>query len=315
VIPVPAGSIASVGYVVVEETASPPTAAQSPAAPQVVVADTDTPVIPKRKKAGSQKRHDDEDDRSHMMLIRNIIGAVVLVILLVVAGYIYYTKFFANRDNDQASSAASNNSSAEPPPGGFVSLDDAKKKNLPIMPGNPVNGGIPRRPTGPAPGGGPWPKAGNSPPAAASSNVISTPNGVTATFPGPPQPLPTLSRGLQQLGLTGGNIWFWSDDQGNACSLLYASYPVGQSADMRQQVRQNLLKEFSNQVDGYTVVERGTIEQAGRNYDRLVTRNRSQTKTVELLALTDDEHLLIATIEYASNDTSSPVHGFLKTLR
>lgn len=298
--------LATAGFAVVDEPTSLPP--PSPASkPRPAVQATDNDQSPRR----SRKARPAKDADNNIMLIRNIVGGVLLVILLAVAGYIYYTKFFANREENGTadSNRSPDGNGAAPPPGGFVSLDDAKGKLIPLIPGGPVAGGVPKGGTNPAPKGGANPKAGTPP------TQLTTPTGVVVSFPGSPSELPGLTKQLLQKQGLSGKILNWSDANGNACTLLTVQLPVGSSSEEAQKYRDTLVRQLSGQQDGFTLTESGAITHGGRTYDRIHTKSPDGQKTIELWSLSANSHLLIATIEYYNSDVSSPVRSFLHNLR
>ncbi len=285
----------------------------TPPAPRVAVAveDDDEVVVRKKRKKSS-------DSDSNVMLIRNIIGGIVLVILLGVAGYIYYTKFFANKDNDDRTSAKADTNTATPPPGGFVPLDQAKNMGkgpplIPIIPGGPVAGGVPKTggsgpiTKGGAGGGSPRPKDGASP-------TITTPVGLTVTFPGPPRKSDSLARQLLvKHGLT-GDVYLWSDG-GSACTLLVAQLPTGSTGEQGRKQTESIIQELANLDSGYKLVERNTITHGGRNFDRLLSRSPDESRSIESWILLSDQNIFIASIEIPKDEASKAVQQFLTNIR
>lgn len=311
-----AAPASSMGYVeVVPSPAHPPGRAPGkPPAPRVAVAvGDDEDEVPVRKK---NKKSSDSD--SNVMLIRNIIGGIVLVILLGVAGYIYYTKFFANRDGDDQASAKSDSNTATPPPGGFVPLDKAQNIGkgpplIPIIPGGPVAGGVPKTgggaPTtkGGGGGGSPRPKDGTTP-------TITTPVGLTVTFPGPPRKSDSLARQLLvKHGLT-GDVYLWSDG-GSACTLVVAQLPAGSTEEQGRKHTESIIRELANLDSGYKLVERNTITHGGRNFDRLLSRSPDESRSIESWALVSDQNIFIASTEITKDEASMAVQQFLANIR
>jgi hypothetical protein len=306
----------SMGYVEVVPSPAPPPgrALGKPSVPRVAVAGRDDDdEVPTRKK---RKKSSDSD--SNVMLIRNIIGGIVLVILLGVAGYIYYTKFFAHRDGDDQASVKSGSDTAAPPPGGFVPLDKAENMGkgpplIPIIPGGPVAGGVPK--TG---GGGPITKGGGgggSPrPKDGAKPTITTPVGLTVTFPGTPRKSDSLARQLLvKRGLT-GDVYLWSDG-GSACTLVVAQLAAGSTEEQGRKQTEYIIQELANLDSGYKLVERNTITHGGRNFDRLLSRSPDESRSIESWILLSDQNIFIASIEIPKDEASTAVQQFLTNIR
>jgi hypothetical protein len=308
----PASSAGSV-EVVSSPTYPPSRVPGKPPAPRVAVAvggDDDEVAVRKKRKKSS-------DSDSNVMLIRNIIGGIVLVILLGVAGYIYYTKFFANRDGDDQASGKSDSNTAVPPPGGFVPLDKAKNMGkgpplIPIIPGGPVAGGVPKTGGGPITKGG---GGGGSPRAKdGASPTITTPVGLTVTFPGAPRKSDSLARQLLvKHGLT-GDVYLWSDG-GNACTLVVAQLPLGSTEEQGRKQTESIIQKLANLDSGYKLVERNTITHGGRNFDRLLSRSPDESRSIESWILLSDQNIFIASIEITKDEASLAVQQFLTNIR
>jgi hypothetical protein len=300
------------GFVVVDAPAAK-TSVSSPgnlSKPRVVAVteDDDDEEAPVRKK---RKKQSDTD--SDMMLIRNIIGGIVLVILLGVAGYIYYTKFFANNKDEQASTQSDNNT-ATPPPGGFVSLDKAKEMGkglIPIIPGGPVAGGVPKtgdRPPFPGGGGGPPRPKGET------GRTVTTPVGLTVTFPGTPRKSESLSRQLLRKHNLAGDVYVWVEG-GNACTLVAAQLPPAITEDQGRKACESIVQELSNLDTGYRLVERNTTTHNGRVFERFLSRSPDGERSIESWMLISAQNIFIASVETTKNETSLSVQTFLNNIR
>jgi|GEM_PF-1945873 len=306
----------SAGYVLVESPAAAPAVPASGGPSRRLLseaAEEGDDGVPVRSKQRKQPASD-----SNVMLIRNIIGGIVLVILLGIAGYIYYTKFFADRnDEDQASASSSNNNTATPPPGGFVPLEKAQDMGkgtplIPLIPGGPVAGGV-----GPKPGGGaPTPGiGGGSPrPKGVSSLTVTTPAGLTVTFPGPPRKSENLSRQWLRKHNLIGDVYLWIEG-GNACTLVSAQSPQEIAEDQIRRVCESIVQELANLDSGYKLVERNTITHNNRVFDRFLSRSSDEEKSIETWMLISGKNIFIASVETIKSEASPAVQQFLNNIR
>lgn len=309
-----AASASSAGYVLVTSPGPGPSAhvgGTPPPARVVVAVEDDDDEVPVRKKT---KKH--ADSESNVMLIRNIIGGIVLVILLGVAGYIYYTKFFANKDGDDQASVKDDSNTATPPAGGFVPLDKALDMGkgpplIPLIPGGPVAGGVPKTgggsPTRGSGGGSPRPKNRSSP-------TITTPLGLTVTFPGPPRKSETLARQILGKHSLTGEIYLWSEG-GNACALVVGQLPQGVTEEQGRKYSESIIQQLANLDSGYKLVERNTIVHSGRNFDRILSLSPDKSRSIELWMLLSDQNIFIASMEITKNETSMATQQFLTSIR